>query len=217
MVREVQRTIHPERYLNGRASPGGIAYDIALGERSNFDQYYAAIDTAHSSIYIENQHIDVPEIVERLHRALLRGVEVVLLTPAGRHTGLSRLGTFDNFLLAGIAGLDTDGRRKHVHVHAKLMLIDDEWATAGSCATSTSFFTLWEHQRVEYIAFFESNTVHAFRSELLNEHLGRDTSGLDDREALRLFRKIAKENRRKLEAGDQAWQGLAYELDLNIM
>jgi len=212
-VVQVQRTIHPERYLNGQATPGGIAYDIASGERSNFDQYCAAMDTAHSSIYIENQHIDVPEIVERLHRALLRGVEVVLVMPAGQHSGLRGLGTFDNFLLAGIAGLGADGQRKHVHIHAKLMLIDDEWATAGSC--NLHRFSLFGNSELN-VAFFEPNTVHAFRSELLQEHLGQDTSGLDDREALRLFRKIARENRSKLEAGDPAWLGLAYAASPSI-
>jgi len=210
---QVQRTIHPERYLNGQATPGGIAYDIASGERSNFDQYCAAMDTAHSSIYIENQHIDVPEIVERLHRALLRGVEVVLVMPAGQHSGLRGLGTFDNFLLAGIAGLGADGQRKHVHIHAKLMLIDDEWATAGSC--NLHRFSLFGNSELN-VAFFEPNTVHAFRSELLQEHLGQDTSELDDREALRLFRKIASENRSKLEAGDPAWLGLAYAASPSI-
>jgi len=54
--------------------------------------------------------------------------------------------------------------------------------------------------------------VRAFRYELLLEHLDLDTSGKDDRSALRLFREIARENRRKLESGDQNWQGLAFEL-----
>jgi hypothetical protein len=57
-------------------------------------------------------------------------------------------------------------------------------------------------------------TVRAFRCELLREHLDLDTSGLDDRSALRLFRKIARENRRKFQVGDHAWQGLAFKLDL---
>jgi cardiolipin synthase len=49
---------------------------------------------------------------------------------------------------------------------------------------------------------------------LLREHLDQDTFGMDDRDALRLFRTIDRENRRKFEAGDPAWQGLAFELDL---
>jgi phosphatidylserine/phosphatidylglycerophosphate/cardiolipin synthase-like enzyme len=33
--------------------------------------------------------------------------------------------------------------------------------------------------------------------------------------AFHLFRKIARENRRKYDAGDHAWEGLAFELDLD--
>lgn len=37
---------------------------------------------------------------------------------------------------------------------------------------------------------------------------------MDDRSALHLFRKIARENRKKFEADEHAWQGLAFELDM---
>jgi cardiolipin synthase A/B len=223
-VVQIQRTIHQGCYLDGQAAPGGISYDIALGEQSNFDQYCAAINAARRSIYMENQYIDVPEIVDCLHRALKRGVDVILLMPAEpdvtlpippeRQTILkarAELGTFGNFMLAGIAGIGSDGRRKSIYVHAKLMLIDDEWATVGSC--NLHRFSLFGNSEMN-VAFSDSNTVRAFRCELLREHLDQDTSGIDDRDALHLFRKIARENRRKREAGDHAWQGLAFELDL---
>lgn len=114
-------------------------------------------------------------------------------------------------MLAGIAGKGVDGRRKPIYVHAKLILIDDEWATVGSCNLHRfSFFGNSEMNA----AFSEPNTIRAFRCELLREDLGRDTSGLDDRDALDLFCKVARENRKKFEAGDHAWQGLAFELDL---
>ena len=60
-----QRTIHRARYRDGHAAPLGKCFDIASGEQSNFDQYCTAIDAAKSSIYIENQHLDVPEIFDR--------------------------------------------------------------------------------------------------------------------------------------------------------
>lgn len=44
--------------------------------------------------------------------------------------------------------------------------------------------------------------VRALRCELFAEHLGLDTSHLDDLAALRLYRRIAGENRRKREAGE---------------
>ena len=223
-VVQVQRTMHPGRYRDGQATPEGIAYNIAAGEQSNFDQYRAAIHAARRSIYMENQYVDVPEIVDCLHRALVRGVEVVLVMPAAPEVGLQMtparrtflntravLGTFEHFMLAGIAGLGADGHRKSIYVHAKLMLIDDEWATVGSC--NLHRFSLFGNGEMN-VAFSEPATVRAFRCELLREHLGQDTSDMDDRDALHLFRKIARENRRKSEAGDHAWQGLAFELDL---
>jgi hypothetical protein len=48
---------------------------------------------------------------------------------------------------------------------------------------------------------------------LLTEHLGRDTSDIDDRAALCLYREIARENRRRRDASDANWQGLAFSLD----
>jgi cardiolipin synthase A/B len=64
------------------------------------------------------------------------------------------------------------------------------------------------------VAFSERGTVRSFRCQLLREHLDRDTSGMNDREAFHLFRKIARNNRQKFEVGDPAWQGLAFELDV---
>jgi hypothetical protein len=54
--------------------------------------------------------------------------------------------------------------------------------------------------------------VRALREALLREHLARDTSSLDDRAALRLYREVALANRdRRADAKPLA--GLAYRLD----
>jgi hypothetical protein len=211
--------MHEGRYVDRQATPEGISFDIASGERSNFHQYCAAINAARRSIYIENQYVDVPEIVDCLRGALKRGVDVVLLMPAEPEVRLqttpercaflkarTELGTYQNFMLAGIAGTGADGHRRSIYVHAKLMLVDDEWATVGSC--NLHRFSLFGNGETN-AAFSEPNIVRAFRCELLREHLDQDTLSLDDRNALDLFRKIARANRRKCEAGDHAWQGLA--------
>ena len=112
-------------------------------------------------------------------------------------------------MFAGLVGIGADDRRKSIHVHSKLMLIDDEWAMVGSC--NLHRFSLFGNGEMN-AAFSDPHTVRTFRCELLQEHLDQDTSGMDDRSALRLFREIARQNRRKLEAGDHAWQGLAFEL-----
>jgi phosphatidylserine/phosphatidylglycerophosphate/cardiolipin synthase-like enzyme len=221
---QIQRTIHRGRYTNGEATPGWAAFDIISGEQSVFDQYCAAISAAQRSIYIENQYITVREIVSCLDRALRRGVEVVLLMPA-EPQGLAHdvnqeqqsffdawtaLGAYENFTLTGIAGLSADGQRKSVYVHAKLMLVDDVWATVGSC--NLHRFSLFGNGEMN-AAFWSPKTVHRFRCELFQEHLDQDTSHMDDRSALRYFRKVALENRERFDAGNPIWQGLAFTLD----
>lgn len=187
-------------------------------------RYCQSIPTVPFDLKDHAQHVDVPEVVDCLHRALKRGVDVVLLMPGEPAVGSNILPecraflstreevlAFENFILAGIAGIGNDGRRKPIYFHAKIMLIDDEWARVGSC--NLHHFSLFGNSEMN-AAFSEPNTVRAFRCELLHEHLDQDTSLINDREALHLFRKIARENRMKRETGDHAWQGLAFELNL---
>jgi len=221
---QIQRTIHSGRYMNGRPSPAGSAFDIASGERSIFDQYRAAIDAAQHSIYIENQYITVSEIVACLHRALQRGVEVVALVPAepdgfmryisqdpqGFLDSWDGLSAYENFTLAGIYGLNAQGRRTPVYVHAKLMLVDDVWATIGSC--NLHRYSLFGSSEMN-ASFWSHDTVRALRCALFREHLDLDMSRTDDHAALRSFREIALENRMRLDSGRHEWQGLAVALD----
>jgi cardiolipin synthase A/B len=208
---QIQRTIPGGRYANGHATPLGSVYNIEAGESSNFDQYRAAIGAARRSIYIEHQSIAVPEIIECLHQALLRGVEIVALLPAEEKIpeALAKLATFSSFTVAGIAGLGDDGKRNPVWIHAKLMLIDGAWGTVGSCNLHRpSLFGNCEMNA----AFWDHETARILLSELLSEHLGSDISGLDDRAALQLSGQIARNNRRLFENGESRWQGLAFSL-----
>ncbi len=208
---QIQRTIHSGRDSNGHATPLGVVYPIEAGERSNFDQYRAAIRAARRSMYIENQSVAVPEIIECLHQALLRSVEIVAVVPAEGAIPevLANLAAFDNFTLAGIAGLGDDGKRNPVWIHSKLMLVDGEWGTVGSC--NLHRYSLFGNGEMN-AAFWDHETARVLLSELLYEHLDSDISGLDDRAALQLFGKIARNNRRLFENGDSRWQGLAFSL-----
>jgi phosphatidylserine/phosphatidylglycerophosphate/cardiolipin synthase-like enzyme len=208
---QIQRTIHRGRYSNGHATPLGTVYPIEAGERSNFDQYRTAIQAARRSIYIENQSITVPEIIECLHQALQRGVEVVAVVPAEESIpeALANLASFGSFTLAGLAGQSSDDRRNPVWIHAKLMLVDGTWGTVGSC--NLHRFSLFGNSEMN-AAFWDHETARVLLSKLLYEHLDRDISGLDDRAALQLFGKIARNNRRRFEKGDSRWQGLAFSL-----
>lgn len=221
---QIQRTVHRGRYTNGKSALRGAAFDIASGEQSVFTQYCAAIDAAQRSIYIENQYVTVLEIVACLHRALQRSVEVILLLPAEPDALLcyvtqepqaffeawAALGAYENFTLAGIAGLSAEGQRKSVYIHSKLMLVDGIWATVGSCNLHS--FSLFGNGEMN-ASFWDPETVLRVRVELFQEHLDQDTSHMDDRTALRYFRRIALENRRRFDADIHAWQGLAFALD----
>jgi phosphatidylserine/phosphatidylglycerophosphate/cardiolipin synthase-like enzyme len=212
---QVQRTLHARRYR--RSHPDG--------EASILEQYLLAIGAARRSIYLENQAFEVREIAEALRQALERGVEVVFLAPAEPEAALNiaptperlaflearaALAAYPHFTLAGIAGLDARGRRRDVYVHAKLMIVDDAWATIGS--GNLHGYSLFGSTEMN-AAVWDPAFARALRCELFAEHLGLDTDGLDDMQALRLFRRIAAENRGKRAAGKGDWQGSAFALD----
>ncbi len=225
---QIQRTTHRGRYVNGHPPPGGSTFDIASGERTNLDQYCTAIRSARRTIYIANQYVEFAEIVAALDCALARGVEVVMLLPAvpdlpsqtvvtdERQAFLearASLASYPNFTLAGLAALGSDGRRQPVYVHAKLMLIDDEWATIGSC--NLHRYSLFGNVELN-AAIRDPDAVQAMQIELFKEHLAIDTSEIDDTTALRLFRQIARENRQRHQQREPNWQGLVKSQSLNL-
>ena len=155
-----------------------------------------------------------------------RGVGVVVLVPADPEgyvraarqnperkslfEGVAALGRYESFALVGIAGRNAQGGRSNIYVHSKIMLIDDAWATIGSCNLHAN--SLFGHTEMN-ASFSDPNVVRALRCDLLAEHIGQDTAHLDDRAALALYRLVAEENRRKWQAGDCNWQGLAFRLN----
>jgi cardiolipin synthase A/B len=158
--------------------------------------------------------------------ALERGVEVVMLVPAQPEAyvrearrdpsrrvlfdRVARLGGYERFSLVGIAAQYEGGERRDVYVHGKIMLIDDKWTTIGSCNLHSN--SLSGHTEMN-ASIWDPAVVRPFRCELLREHLGQDTTYLDARAALQLYRNVARQNRIKRNAGDPDWQGIAYRLD----
>ena len=174
---------------------------------------FRSISAARRAIYIENQALPVPEIAIPLQAALERGVDVMYLAPADpepyvrrdrkdpqhheRFERIAALGRHPNFALAGIAAPNADGQRANIYVHAKMMLIDDAWATIGSC--NLHGFSLFGNTEMN-ATFWDPEVVRALRCDLLAEHLDEDTTMLDDRAALALYRRVARENRRRRDA-----------------
>ena len=223
---QIQRTVRRGLYTDPTPTPGGKPFDIESGDFSILDQYLQAIDAAERTIYMEDQAIGSPEIIEGFHRALDRGVEILFLVPGDPNQAMIRarrnpasrefferlvaLGRFETFTLAGITVSRTRGEYQNVYVHAKIALIDDVWSTIGSTnIANRSFYGDTELNA----SFWHGPTVRQLRRDLFHEHLGRDTAAQDDREALRLFREIALRNAAARARGERL-EGLAFALDL---
>ncbi len=222
---QITRTVMEGLYQNDTATPGGEPFVIAAGDKSSLEQYLTAIEAAREAIYIEDQAIGSSIIVDALEAALARGVDVVFLVPGHAHPAfvearrdpraafffekLAALGNHANFTLAAICGSRGNGQYDEVYVHAKIMLIDDEWTLIGSTNIADRSF----HRDTELNAtFWHTETTRSLRVELFQEHLGRDTTGLDARAALRLFREIARANDDRRGFG-QKLEGLADAVD----
>jgi phosphatidylserine/phosphatidylglycerophosphate/cardiolipin synthase-like enzyme len=211
-------TVQIQRMLDGRR------YPAVRVEHSILEQYQRAIDAARRTIYLQNQAIPMPEVARHLLAAVERGVDVVMLVPAiaegyvfearndpeqaARFWGIEALGHHENFTLAGLAELHA-GARRAAYVHAKMMLIDDVWATVGSCNLHP--FSLAGHTEMN-ASIWDAALARDLRCRLFSQHLGIDTASLDDRAALRQFRDIARGNRLRMESREPDWQGLAFDL-----
>jgi cardiolipin synthase A/B len=68
-----------------------------------------------------------------------------------------------------IGELNTQGRRRDVYVHGKIMLIDDKWATIGSCNLHSN--SLSGHTEMN-ASIWDGAVVRPLRRALLAEHLG---------------------------------------------
>ena len=76
-------------------------------------------------------------------------------------------------MLSGIAGWGEDGRRKPVSVHAKLMIVDDVWATVGSA--NLHRFSLFGNSEMN-VSFHDPAVAKQLRVDLFREHLGLERS-----------------------------------------
>lgn len=225
---QIARTVQANRYRDTTSTPGGKAFAIEHGEFSIYEQYIAAIDAAQSSIYVEDQAIGSPKVVGHLKQALERGVQVIFLVPGKCHptfaearqvSGLApffelieSLDTHPSFSLAAIASAEADGSPHEIYVHAKIMLVDDTWATIGSTNTADRSFKTDTELNA---SIWHPETVKALRCELFEEHLGIDTAHLDDVEAFGLFHERARDNAwRKLARAPM--QSLAYRINASF-
>lgn len=193
------------------------------GERTIHEQYLLAIDAAESSVHIENQSVLSPSVLGALGRALDRGVDVTLVVPmlgegkvrAARTDGtatdtfaaLDDLAATQRFHMVGVAAASGVGT---VHVHAKVMIVDDTWATVGSCnlRDAGSFSSYSELN----MAVWDPGCAGDLHRRLAEELTGLDLTAASGPELSDAIADAASRNH-GLAAGDAGWAGTAVLLD----
>jgi phosphatidylserine/phosphatidylglycerophosphate/cardiolipin synthase-like enzyme len=108
------------------------------------------------------------------------------------------LAAHDNFFLAALGATREDGSHADIYVHAKVAVIDDQWATIGS---ANAMFRSFRDDTELNVTVWDRAVAGALRADLLAEHLGTTGSLADDRAALASLRERALDNRERLLRG----------------
>ena len=196
-----------------RTVPEG-AYDVLPhGEFSILESYIRALRSARHLIYLENQFLWSPEIVEILEAKLKHppssDFRVVVLLPHKANNGqddtrgmLGRLVAADegraNFLAATILSR-TGERSGPLYVHAKIGLVDDTWLAIGSA--NLNEHSLFNDSEVDVVTC-DPALARATRLRLWAEHLERaDVDGDPARVIDEQWRPTASEQLERRRAG----------------
>ena len=119
---------------------------VPRGDFRILESYVRALSSAQHLIYIENQFLWAPEIVEilagKLRNPPTDDFRIVLVLPAkpnnGRDDTLGQLAILSDAdhgggrLLAATIRSLSGGREDPLYVHAKVAIVDDRWLTVGS-------------------------------------------------------------------------------------
>jgi cardiolipin synthase A/B len=147
-----------------RSSPAGGSFAI-------YTAYLLAIASARKSIYVTNPYFVLDEkMTEALLASRARGAKVVVLVPAKIDHNLVRQASraaFGDLLKAGIEIYEYDAAL----LHAKTMVVDGVWATAGSTNLDNRSFALND----ELNAIFYSPAVAQRFERTFHEDLKHST------------------------------------------
>lgn len=172
-----------------RTVPAGFYPFAPHGEYGIRHAILAAIRDAKRFIYLENQYIWSPEVVEALCDAMNRErsgkFRIILVLPAkaysgrydnDRHVQLLRKadagrGIFETY--TPYAGGPAIGRTGYVYlpiyVHAKVAIVDDQWLTIGSANLNGRGLGTDTEMNVQAV---DSDVAKRLRVHLWAEHLG---------------------------------------------
>jgi len=198
-----------------RTVPEGTYEFAPRGEFSILDAYLRALCLAEQFIYLENQFLWSPEVVDvladRLQRPPRDDFRVLLLLPTkpsdGADTTRGQLGRLldadagaGRLLATTISGNGGD-EKSSVYVHAKIGIIDDHWLTIGSANLNEhSLFNDTEMNVVTCDATLARET----RLRLWSEHTELPVAALDGDPCTiidEVWRPTAEEQARGVRAG----------------
>jgi phosphatidylserine/phosphatidylglycerophosphate/cardiolipin synthase-like enzyme len=201
-----------------RTVPEKIYEFLPRGDFRILESYQRALRSARSLIYLENQFLWAPQVVEilldKLRNPPSERFRVVILLPAKPNNGADDT----RGQLAQLAEADDDGGRflaatlqsrtgqlaGPLYVHAKIAVVDDRWLTIGSANLNEhSFFNDTEMN----VACCDPTLARETRLRLWGEHLelpveavgGDPTQVVDD-----LWKPIAREQLERRERGEPA-------------
>lgn len=177
------------------------------GEFGILDGYLPALRAAHSLVYLENQFLWSPEVVnilvDLLHAPPSEQFRVVLLLPRRPNNGadttrgqLGRLLDADGDhgrLLATTISAHAGQTVGPLYVHAKVGILDDDWMTIGSA--NLNEHSLLNDTEVNVVVR-DTELIRQTRLRLWSEHLERpetDVSGKPAEVVDSLWRPIAEE------------------------
>ncbi|GAC1473462.1 MAG: phospholipase D-like domain-containing protein [Chloroflexota bacterium] len=172
-----------------RTVPAGFYPFAPQGEFGIYHALVAAIRKARHFVYLENQYIWSPEIVDALVDAIRQPrsqpFRIVLVLPAKAYTGrydndehvrlLSKVddGSHVFSAYALYAGGPAIGKTGYhympIYVHAKVSIVDDEWVSIGSANLNRRGLATDTEMNVHTIA---PELARALRIRLWAEHLG---------------------------------------------
>lgn len=193
---QIVRTIPPRTYRFARRGEEGIVHG-----------YREAIAKAERFIYIENQYLWAPEIVDSLVEVIQRrrttSFQVAIVLPIRPNIGKTDTDRNVRRLLEAdrrgghvhVYGLYSWGRRgrsgqlvyKPTYVHAKLMIVDDVWLTVGSANLNTR--SSYSDSELNVVVRDET-IVRDLRQRLWSEHMLRPYDEVGERDPVHLLERV---------------------------
>jgi phosphatidylserine/phosphatidylglycerophosphate/cardiolipin synthase-like enzyme len=205
-----------------RTMPDHMYEQRPQGDFRILESYINALTSAQRFIYLENQYLWSPEILEVLRAKLTHpptpDFRLVLLLPAkpteGGDDTRGQLGTLVQAdadagrLLACSLYAPGDQSDQPVYVHAKVGIVDDAWLTIGSANLNEhSLFNDTEMNAVIRDRALVTNT----RLELWAGHLGRSKKELRGEPTAiidKLWKPVAREQLERRRRGERLTHGL---------